>query len=64
MIHVGLVGPKLRPRGVSDGYPVNIPEPPERSEVVTQNGRPADPLDMVGAKRVGVETRRKIRELS
>ena len=44
--------------------PVNIPEPPERSEVVTQNGRPADPLDMVGSKRVGVETRRKIRELS
>ena len=64
MIRVGLVGPKPRPRGVGDGYPVNIPEPPERSEVVTQNGRPADPLDMVGAKRVGVETRRKIRELS
>ena len=63
MFHVGLVGPKLRPRGVSDGYPVNIPEPPEKSEVVTQNGRPAGPLDMVGAKRVGVDTRRKIREL-
>ena len=34
------------------------------SEGVTQNGRPAGPLDMVGAKRVGVETRRKIRGLS
>ena len=64
MFHVGLVGPKLRPRGVSDGYPVNIPEPPKMSEEGTQNGKPAGLLDMVGAKRVGVETRRKIRELS
>ena len=34
------------------------------SEEGTQNGKPAGLLDMVGAKRVGVETRRKIRELS
>ena len=58
MIRVGLVGPKPRSRGVGDGYPVNIPEPPEKSEGVTQNGKPAGLLDMVGAKRVGVETRR------
>ena len=64
MIRVGLVGPKPRPRGVGDGYPVNIPEPPKMSEGVTQNGKPAGPLDMVGAKRVGVETRREIRGLS
>jgi hypothetical protein len=34
------------------------------SEGVTQNGKPASPLDMGGAKPVGVETRRQIRELS
>jgi hypothetical protein len=34
------------------------------SEGVTQNGKPAYPLDMIGAKPVGVETRRQIRELS
>ncbi len=28
LIRVGLVGPKLRPRGVSDGEQVNIPVPP------------------------------------
>ena len=27
LIRPGLVDPKLRPKGVSDGYPVNIPEP-------------------------------------
>ena len=64
MIRVGLVGPKPRPRGVGDGYPVNIPEPPKRSEGGTQDGRSAGPMDMVGAKRVGVETCRKIRRLS
>ena len=58
MIRVGLVGPKPRPRGVGDGYPVNIPEPPERSEGGTQDGKPAGLMDMVGAKRVGVEARR------
>ena len=26
-VHQGLVGPKPRPKGVGDGYPVNIPEP-------------------------------------
>ena len=40
-IRVGLVGPKLRPEGVSDGHPVNIPEPSERSDGVTQSGKPA-----------------------
>ena len=40
-IRVGLVGPKLRPEGVSDGHPVNIPEPLERSDGGTQCGRPA-----------------------
>ena len=38
--------------------PVNIPEPPMMSEGVTQNGKPAGLLDMVGAKHVGVEARR------
>ncbi len=27
LVRPGLVGPKLRPKGVSDGHPVNIPEP-------------------------------------
>ena len=27
LIHPGLVDPKARPKGVVDGYPVNIPEP-------------------------------------
>ena len=40
-IRVGLVGPKPRPEGVGDGHPVNIPEPLERSDGVTQYGRPA-----------------------
>ncbi len=34
------------------------------SEGVTQNGKPASLLDMGGAKPVGVEARRQIRELS
>ena len=34
------------------------------SEGVTQNGKPASPLDMGGAKPVGVEVRRQIREPS
>ena len=34
------------------------------SEEGTQNGKPAGLLDMVGAKRVGVEIRREIRGLS
>jgi hypothetical protein len=38
-VRVGLVGPKLRPEGVSDGHPVNIPEPLKRSEGETQHGR-------------------------
>ena len=37
----GLVGPKPRPEGVGDGYPVNIPELFRRSDGVTQGGRPA-----------------------
>ncbi len=28
LIIQGLVGPKPRPKGVGDGHPVNIPEPP------------------------------------
>ena len=27
LICIGLVGPKVRPKGVIDGNPVNIPEP-------------------------------------
>ncbi len=41
LIRVGLVGPKPRPEGVGDGQQVNIPVPPESSEGVTQEGRPA-----------------------
>ena len=40
-VRVGSVGPKLRPEGVSDGHPVNSPEPPERSDGGKQQGRPA-----------------------
>jgi len=40
-VRVGLVGPKPRPKGVGDGHPVNIPEPPEGSDGGTQHGRPA-----------------------
>ena len=34
-VRVGLVGPKLKPKGVSDGQPVNIPVPIGRSVGVT-----------------------------
>ena len=62
-IHVGLVGPKPRPRGVGDGHPVNIPEPLRRSDGGTQRGKLAYDW-YVGAKRVGVDVCRKIRRLS
>ena len=62
-IRVGLVGPKLRPEGVSDGHPVNNPEPSGRSEVGTQRGRPAHEW-WCGCKCVGVETGRENRLLS
>ena len=32
IIHVGLVGPKPRPKGVGDGQPVNSPVPVRGSE--------------------------------
>ena len=41
LIRVGLVGPKLRPNGVSDGQQVNIPVPPGSSDGGTQEGRSA-----------------------
>jgi hypothetical protein len=41
LIRVGLVGPKLRPRGVGDGQQVNIPVPAGWSDGGTQKGRPA-----------------------
>ena len=47
LIRVGLVGPKLRPKGVGDGQQVNIPVPPEWSDGVTQKGRPAKVGDAV-----------------
>ena len=47
---VGLVGPKLRPKGASDGQRVNIPVPPS-SRFKAKGGRGkvggACPLDMV-----------------
>ena len=39
LIRVGLVGPKMRPIGVIDGHPVNIPELARRSDAGTQYGR-------------------------
>jgi hypothetical protein len=41
LIHVGLVGPKPRPKGVGDGQQVNIPVPPGGSEGGTQEGKSA-----------------------
>ena len=41
LIRVGLVGPKPRPKGVSDGQQVNIPVPPGWSEGGTQKGKSA-----------------------
>ena len=38
-VRVGLVGPKQRPEGVSDGHLVNNPELPSGSEGVTQQDR-------------------------
>ena len=47
LIRVGLVGPKLRPRGVSDGQQVNIPVPAGWSDGGTQEGKPAKAGDAV-----------------
>jgi hypothetical protein len=41
LIRVGLVGPKPRPKGVSDGQQVNIPVLAGWSEGGTQEGRSA-----------------------
>jgi hypothetical protein len=41
LIRVGLVGPKPRPKGVSDGQQVNIPVLPGWSEGGTQEGKSA-----------------------
>ena len=60
----GSSGPKSRPRGVDNGYPVNIPELLRRSDEGTQRGRPAYDWSCRCIRRVGVEARRKIRELS
>ena len=38
LIRVGLVGPKARPEGVTDGEQVNIPVPPGSSDGGTQEG--------------------------
>ena len=51
LIRVGLVGPKVRPKGVADGQQVNIPVPPggrcpsgravgERCQSVEAGGEP------------------------
>ena len=42
----GKSGPKLRPKGVGDGQPVEIPVPPRErlSDGVTQEGRHREPL--------------------
>ena len=37
-IHVGLVGPKPRPRGVGDGQTVDIPLPLRDDKVCTEDG--------------------------
>ena len=47
-VRVGLVGPKLRPAGVSDGHPVNIPEPLSGSEGGTQRGKPTRRMEGPG----------------